>query len=73
MFIIKVVSNTLIPIALYVSYIMLMTHLEKLYKDDDFDRYHKYTIDWKYLLCTINYGSDLCIQCSTMLSKRNVK
>lgn len=44
MFIIKVVSSTLIPIALYVSYIMLMVHLEKLYKDDDFDCYRKYAM-----------------------------
>lgn len=44
MFIIKIVSSTLIPIALYVSYIMLMARLEKLYKDDDFDRYRKYAM-----------------------------
>lgn len=41
---IRIISSALIPIALYVSYVALMAHLEDLYKNDDFNRYRKYTM-----------------------------
>ena len=44
MLIITIISSTLIPIVLYVSYITLMVHLENLYKNNDFNRYRKYTM-----------------------------